>query len=72
LSDNDGTADQHLPLGSAPRSNTNWPEHIRKLKVSGYDATITLEVFSPEKEHLLLSRDLLRSWWEQDSMDADA
>jgi sugar phosphate isomerase/epimerase len=64
LSDNDGTADQHLPLGSAPRSTINWPEHIHKLKASGYDGTITLEVFAPEKEHLLLSRDLLRNWWE--------
>jgi sugar phosphate isomerase/epimerase len=64
LSDNDGTADQHLPLGSAPRSTTDWPKHIAKLKASGYDGTITLEVFSPEKEHLLVSRDLLRRWWE--------
>ena len=65
LSDNDGTADQHLPLGSAPGSKTNWPHHIQKLKASGYDATITLEVFAPEKDHLLVSRDLLRMWWEQ-------
>ena len=65
LSDNDGTADQHLPLGAVPRSTTNWPEHIHKLKASGYDTTITLEVFAPEKEHLLLSRDLVRKWWEE-------
>ena len=64
LSENDGTADQHLPLGSAPRSKTNWPQHIQKLKATGYDGTITLEVFSPEKENLLLSRDLLRKWWD--------
>jgi sugar phosphate isomerase/epimerase len=61
-----------FPLGSIPRSSTNWPEHIQKLKASGYDATITLEVFSPEKEHLLLSRDLLRAWWKQDSVDSGA
>ena len=64
LSDNDGTADQHLPLGSSPRSTTDWPQHIRTLKATGYDGTITLEVFSPQKEYLLLSRDLLRSWWD--------
>ena len=64
LSDNDGTADQHLPLGAVPRSTTDWPPHIRKLKASGYDGTITLEVFAPEREHLLLSRDLLRQWWD--------
>ncbi len=65
LSENDGTSDQHLPLGSAPRSTTSWRQHIRKLKDTGYDGTITLEVFSPRKEHLLLSRDLLRSWWDE-------
>jgi sugar phosphate isomerase/epimerase len=64
LSDNDGTADQHLPLGAPPRSATNWPQHVSKLKATGYDGTITLEVFSPEKEHLIFSRDLLRKWWE--------
>ncbi len=66
LSENDGTADQHLPLGSAPRSTTSWRRHIRKLKECGYDGTITLEVFSPHKQHLLTSRDLLKSWWYDD------
>jgi sugar phosphate isomerase/epimerase len=65
LSENDGTADQHLPPGSAPRSTTAWPDHIRKLKATGYDGTITLEVFSPNKEYLFASRDLLRKWWAQ-------
>jgi sugar phosphate isomerase/epimerase len=63
LSENDGTADQHLPLGAAPRSTTDWPQHIKKLKATGYDGTITLEVFALHREYLLLSRDLLRSWW---------
>ncbi|HEV3204895.1 MAG TPA: sugar phosphate isomerase/epimerase family protein [Gemmataceae bacterium] len=63
LSENDGTADQHLPLGAAPRSTTDWPLHIKKLKGTGYDGTITLEVFTTYKEHLLLSRELLRKWW---------
>jgi len=65
LSDNDGTADQHLSLGASPRSPTDWPGHIEKLKATGYDGTITLEVFSPYREHLLLSRDLLQKWWEE-------
>jgi sugar phosphate isomerase/epimerase len=46
LSENDGGADQHLPLGAAPRSTTDWPQHIKRLKATGYDGTITLEVFS--------------------------
>lgn len=65
LSDNDGTADQHLPLGAVVRNPTDWPAHIKKLKASGYDGTITLEVFSEEKEHLLSSRDLLKRWWDE-------
>ena len=63
LSENDGTADQHLPLGAAPRSTTDWPQHIGRLRATGYDGTITLEVFAPQKEYVLLSRDLLRRWW---------
>jgi sugar phosphate isomerase/epimerase len=63
LSENDGTADQHLPLGAAPRSTTDWPQHVQRLKATGYDGTITLEVFAPHREYLLLSRDLLRRWW---------
>jgi sugar phosphate isomerase/epimerase len=65
LSENDGTADQHLPLGAVPRSRTDWPPHVRTLKVTGYDGTITLEVFAPQQAYLLLSRDLLRRWWAE-------
>jgi sugar phosphate isomerase/epimerase len=65
LSENDGSADQHLPLGAVPRSTTDWPQHIKKLKATAYDGTITLEVFSPQKEYLLLSRDLLRRRWNE-------
>lgn len=65
LSDNDGTSDQHLPLGAVVRNPTDWPAHIKKLKASGYDGTITLEVFSAEKEHLLSSRALLNRWWDE-------
>jgi hypothetical protein len=45
---------------AAPRSTTDWPQHIQRLRAIGYDGTITLEVFAPQKEYLLLSRDLLR------------
>lgn len=65
LSDNEGTGNQHLPLGSTPRSAINWPRCIGQIKRSGYDGTITLKVFSPEREYLLLSRDLLRRWWTE-------
>lgn len=65
LSDNDGTADQHLPLGATRGNTTNWPQQLKKLKAAGYDGTMTLEVFAPHREYLLLSRDLLRTWWKE-------
>jgi sugar phosphate isomerase/epimerase len=43
----------------------DWPQHIKKLQAIGYNGTITLEVFPPQKEYLLLSRDLLRKWWTE-------
>ena len=55
-----GTVDLHLPLGSG---NLDLVRHLRTLKQCGYDGTITLEVFAPHREYLLLSRDLLRKWW---------
>jgi sugar phosphate isomerase/epimerase len=72
LSENDGTADQHLPLGSSSRGSMDWPAKIAKLRATGYDGTITLEVFSPQREHLLLSRDLLRKWWDGPDRSGDA
>lgn len=68
LSENDGSSDQHLPLGAVPGSKTDWPAHIAKLKATGYDGTISLEVFAPEKTYLLTSRDLLRQWWAASRM----
>jgi len=61
LSDNfGGSEDLHLPLGAG---NIDWKNILNNLKTSGYNDTITLEVFSPEREYLLLSRKLLRKWW---------
>jgi sugar phosphate isomerase/epimerase len=65
LSENDGTSDQHLPLGAVPHSGIDWPQRIAQLKAIPYDGTITLEVFSPNAEYLLQSRDLLRRWWNE-------
>ena len=63
LSENDGSNDQHLPLNSVPVSQIDWPTRIKRLKASGYDGTISLEVFAPDRAYLLQSRDLLRQWW---------
>jgi sugar phosphate isomerase/epimerase len=56
-----GSADLHLPLGAG---TMDVPRQVRALKAAGYDGTITLEVFSPDRNYLALSRDILRRLWE--------
>ena len=34
------------------------------LQATGYDGTITLEVFTPDRHHLAYSRDVLRQIWD--------
>lgn len=60
VSDNIGVDDLHLPLGAGA---IRWPEAIAALKAVGYDGTVTLEVFSPERRHLDISHRLWREWW---------
>ncbi len=60
LSDNRGRHDDHIPLGVG---TIDWPQVIAMLKQSGYDATITLEVFSNDRDYLLLSVNKVRQWW---------
>ena len=57
-----GSADLHLPLGAG---NIDLPRMVRALKRSGYDGTITLEVFTPDKHYLSYSRDKLRRIWDE-------
>jgi hypothetical protein len=38
---------------------------VRLLQSSGYDGTITLEVFTPDSHHLAYSRDLLQRVWAE-------
>ncbi len=57
-----GGADLHLPLGTG---TVRFKEELRTLKKSGYDATITLEVFSPDRTYLVHSRDVLRQTWDR-------
>ena len=56
-----GEADLHLPLGTG---NIDVAHYIHLLQAIGYDATITLEVFSPNRDYLAYSRDLLRRIWD--------
>ncbi len=64
LSDNHHRHDDHLPLGAGL---TAWPDVIRKLQQAGYDDTITLEVFTPDRDYLLLSAQKVRSWWIEEA-----
>lgn len=63
LSDNrGGEGDLHLPLGAG---TIDWKAAVRNLKAAGYDGTVTLEVFSREREYLRMSRKLWLKWWTE-------
>lgn len=53
LHDNDGRADLHLPPGTG---KIEWPPVIAALRAAGYDGTVTLEVFSRDRDYLLLAK----------------
>lgn len=57
-----GSADLHLPLGAG---TLETPHYLRSLRLAGYDGTITLEVFTPDRHHLAYSRDVLRRLWDE-------
>ncbi|MEY2466872.1 MAG: hypothetical protein QOD03_1393 [Verrucomicrobiota bacterium] len=57
-----GSADLHLPLGAG---TMEVDFYINLLQATGYDGTITLEVFTPDKQHLFYSRDVLRRVWDE-------
>jgi sugar phosphate isomerase/epimerase len=62
ISDNHGgDKDEHLPLGAG---NIDWPWALHTLKRLPYDATITTEIFSADRDYLLKSKDKLREWWD--------
>jgi sugar phosphate isomerase/epimerase len=57
-----GSADLHLPLGTG---TVDTGRYIRSLQAAGYDGTITLEVFTPDRQHLNYSRQFLRRAWDE-------
>lgn len=59
---NGGYADLHLPLGAG---TMDVARYVKALKRSGYDGTITLEVFSEDTHYLTHSADLLRRMWAE-------
>lgn len=62
LHDNRGHHDDHLPLGAG---TVDVPSAVRELKNCGYDGTITLEVFTPDRHFFVYSRDVLRRLWSE-------
>lgn len=61
LHDNNGQGDLHLPPGTG---SVNWRDALAALREAGYDGTITLEVFSPDRDYVLLARDKVRAEWD--------
>jgi sugar phosphate isomerase/epimerase len=62
ISDNrGGHDDQHLPLGVG---NINWLQVVRFIKNTGYDDTITLEVFGDDDDYLKMSLRKIKYLWE--------
>lgn len=61
LHDNFGDEDLHLPMGCG---SMKW-EKILKILKKYYDGTITLEIFSKEKDYVLLAREKLKKLWKR-------
>jgi len=55
-----GYADLHLPLGTG---NLDFISPLKALQAWKYDGTITLEVFSEDRQFLSYSRDVLNRTW---------
>lgn len=53
-----GGWDLHLPLGAG---SIEWDKVFRRLMKAGYDGTVTLEVFSRDKDYLKMSLEKARS-----------
>jgi sugar phosphate isomerase/epimerase len=68
ISDNKRVNDDHLPMGVGA---IDWQEQIGLLKKSGYDGTITLEIFTPDRSFLLENAARLRKLWNEISTDEE-
>jgi sugar phosphate isomerase/epimerase len=64
-----GSADLHMPLGTG---SVDVRGAVGVLRKCGYDGTITLEVFSPDRHYLTYSRDVLRRLWDETGLVGQA
>ena len=61
VSDNFGKEDLHLPIGAGI---IDFPEVVKALKATGYNDTMTLEVFSRDREYLKISKRKMAEMFE--------
>jgi sugar phosphate isomerase/epimerase len=59
--DNFGKEDNHLPIGAGI---IDFERIIKSLKETSYDETITIEVFSKDRDYLSLSKEKVKKMWE--------
>jgi sugar phosphate isomerase/epimerase len=59
--DNFGKEDSHLPIGAGI---IDFERIIKELKEALYDETITLEVFSKDRDYLKISKEKIKRMWE--------
>ncbi len=59
--DNFGKEDNHLPIGAGL---IDFERILRELKEAQYDETITLEVFSKDRDYLKISKEKIKGIWE--------
>jgi len=61
IGDNNGREDEHLPLGAGRLDAT---AALGEVKAAGYDGTMTLEIFTPDREYLAVSLRKVREIWD--------
>jgi sugar phosphate isomerase/epimerase len=59
--DNFGKEDSHLPIGAGI---IDFEKILKELKETQYDETITLEVFSKDRDYLKISKEKIKYIWE--------
>jgi sugar phosphate isomerase/epimerase len=66
MSDNFGKQDNHLPIGAGI---IDYPNILKALSATSFNGAITLEVFSKDKEFLLLSRKKIHGMWRDNKKE---
>jgi sugar phosphate isomerase/epimerase len=61
ISDHNGKEDEHLPVGEGC---VDVAGGLAAIKATGYDQTMTLEVFSQNRNYLAISLKKVRAIWE--------